>query len=81
MGFKVRDILVNDKCSISSIITSFPFEVKNLFEDLNPTNVSFVEDTWVWRFNLNGKYTTRSYYSWLLYLKENVSEVHEDSWN
>lgn len=40
MRLKVRDIWVNDKCDISSIITPLPLELKNLFEDLDPTTLS-----------------------------------------
>jgi len=63
---KIKDLWVDGKNIIAELNLPLSSDIVTSVQELKPTIISTIADTWVWKDNLNGEYTAKSAYHWLL---------------
>jgi len=76
---KIKDLWNHERCIIESLHTTFPSTITQAIQNLNLCIIPSIEDTWIWNGNLNGEYSTRCGYHWLLSRHE--VEIFKDTWS
>jgi hypothetical protein len=75
----INNLWNNDKFIVDDLHTALPLTISEDIKSLNPCIIPSMEDTWIWNASLNGEYSTRSGYHWLLSQRE--MESSKETWN
>lgn len=72
----IKDLLDANlgKWDISKLYTPLPDAVEQSIEDINPTFVTGLVDTWCWKPHISGSYIVRSGYQWV----NKVTSIQQD---
>ena len=77
---KIKDLWVDGKSIIAELNLPLSPEIVTSVQELKPTIISTIADTWVWKDNLNGEYTAKSAYDWLLSRKDDIVSLEKWNW-
>jgi len=78
----IKDVISSPTPHTNILYTTLPAEVANHINNLNVRFNDSVEDTFVWSPNINGVYTAKSGYHWLLSHSNNNNTASASiSWN
>jgi len=77
---KIKDLWVDGKSIITELNLPISHEIVTSVQELKPTIISTIADTWVWKDNLNGEYTAKSVYHWLLSRRDDIVSLEKWNW-
>lgn len=77
---KIEIIFEKIFCRPTYLIDKGHHEIFASVHELKPTISTLSADTWVWKDNLNGEYTTKSVYRWLLSRRHVIVSLKKWNW-